>query len=129
MLATELVASMPTQKNELEVKCSVLLMMKRHMFQVIDTRSAVKKIRLNSLSASTDLQALAQDVVDKCKLISQSKISKVSKCVRYRKKIATSLRRTSVHDSSVAVHISAAVACIEGLLSAICMLCVRTCAS
>lgn len=86
MLATELVASMPTQKNEHEVKCSVLLMMKHHMFQVIDTRSAVKKIRLNSLSASTDLQALAQDVVDKCKLISQSNISKVSKCVRYRKK-------------------------------------------
>lgn len=59
-----------------------LIMLQPRIFQVIDTRSAVKKIRLNSLSASTDLQALAQDVVDKCKLISQSKIATVTKYVK-----------------------------------------------
>mmetsp|Transcript_37348 Transcript_37348/g.90199 ORF Transcript_37348/g.90199 Transcript_37348/m.90199 type:complete len:704 (-) Transcript_37348:31-2142(-) len=52
--------------------------------KVVDTKQAVKKIRLNSLSPSTDsgdIQALAQDVVDKCKLISQSKIGQVVKCI------------------------------------------------
>jgi hypothetical protein len=118
------------QKNEHAAKCPDPLMSKHRVLQVIDTRSAVKKIRLNSLSASTDLQALAQDVVDKCKLLSQSKIAKVSKCVRMKEESsAASLRRAHVHHSSAAVQISSATACIERLMSAICMFCMRPCAS
>eukprot|EP00286_Rhodomonas_abbreviata_P029278 CAMPEP_0181300704 /NCGR_PEP_ID=MMETSP1101-20121128/7032_1 /TAXON_ID=46948 /ORGANISM="Rhodomonas abbreviata, Strain Caron Lab Isolate" /LENGTH=749 /DNA_ID=CAMNT_0023405959 /DNA_START=219 /DNA_END=2465 /DNA_ORIENTATION=+ len=47
--------------------------------ETVDKKQQVKKIKLNALSPDCDLPAVAQDVVDKCKLISQAKLPLVIK--------------------------------------------------
>lgn len=49
--------------------------------QVVERKQAVKKVKLTSLSYNSDLNAVAQDVVDKCKLVSQSKLPMVVRCL------------------------------------------------
>ena len=38
------------------------------------TKSSVKKIKLTSLTQDSDVELVAQDVVEKCKLLSRSKL-------------------------------------------------------
>eukprot|EP00292_Cryptomonas_paramecium_P004280 CAMPEP_0113720002 /NCGR_PEP_ID=MMETSP0038_2-20120614/36189_1 /TAXON_ID=2898 /ORGANISM="Cryptomonas paramecium" /LENGTH=669 /DNA_ID=CAMNT_0000648559 /DNA_START=27 /DNA_END=2033 /DNA_ORIENTATION=+ /assembly_acc=CAM_ASM_000170 len=40
----------------------------------VEKKKSVKKIRVNSLSVTSNIQEVAEDVVDKCKLISKSRI-------------------------------------------------------
>jgi len=53
--------------------------------EVIDgekqTKSSVKKIKLTSLSLDSDVQMVAQDVIDKCKLLSNSKLPLVMQTI------------------------------------------------
>ena len=46
----------------------------------------LRSIRLRNLDANTDISALAQDVIDKCKLIHPSKILEVEQLLYYLQK-------------------------------------------
>lgn len=47
------------------------------------TKSSVKKIKLTSLSLDSDVTMVAQDVVDKCKLLSNSKLPLVVQAIQH----------------------------------------------
>lgn len=47
------------------------------------TKSSVKKIKLTSLSLDSDVNLVAQDVVDKCKLLSNSKLPLVVQAIQH----------------------------------------------
>ncbi|CAL4237307.1 unnamed protein product, partial [Meganyctiphanes norvegica] len=48
-----------------------------------DKKECQKIIRLKSLDSKTDVNALAREVVDKCKLIHSSKLSEVEHLITY----------------------------------------------
>ena len=47
------------------------------------TKSSVKKIKLTSLTQDSDVELVAQDVVEKCKLLSRSKLPKVVQVIEH----------------------------------------------
>mmetsp|Transcript_10146 Transcript_10146/g.17438 ORF Transcript_10146/g.17438 Transcript_10146/m.17438 type:complete len:799 (-) Transcript_10146:291-2687(-) len=48
----------------------------------IDKKKEQKKIKVKTLSQSSNIQALAQEIVDKCKLISSNKVAKVESLLK-----------------------------------------------